>query len=49
MDLLEANGAEITNLVVANSEGSEIEFVRDGGTFSLLIGQRGSEQENDRD
>jgi len=49
VELLEANGAEITNLVVANSEGSEIEFVRDGRTFLLLISQRGSEQEYDSD
>lgn len=49
VELLEANGAEITNLVAANGKGSEIEFVRDGRTYSLLIGDRGSEQENGRD
>jgi hypothetical protein len=48
MELLEANGAEVTNLIVADGEGSEIEFVRDGRTYSLLISQRGSEQENER-
>jgi hypothetical protein len=47
MELLEANGAEVTNLIVADGEGSEIEFVRDGRTYSLLISQRGSEQENE--
>jgi len=44
MELLEANGAEITNIVAANGVGSEIEFVRDGRTYSLLIGERGSEE-----
>jgi hypothetical protein len=43
MELLKTNGAEVTNLVVADGEGSEIEFVRDGRTYSLLIGERGSE------
>jgi hypothetical protein len=45
MELLEANGAEVTNLVVANGQGSEIEFVREGRTYSILLSERASGQE----
>ena len=49
VELLEANGAEITNLVLGNGKGSEIEFFRDGRNYSLFISERGPEQENGRD
>jgi hypothetical protein len=48
VELLEANGAEVTNLVEADGMGSEIEFVRDDRTYSLLISERGSDQESEK-
>jgi hypothetical protein len=48
VELLESNGAEVTDLVEADSVGSEIEFVRDDCTYSLLISERGSKQGNEK-
>jgi len=49
VELLEADGAEISNLVVANDQGSEIEFVVMNRTYSLLISEKGSVQESERE
>jgi hypothetical protein len=48
VELLEANGAEVTNLVEVGGVGSEIVFVRDDCTYSLLISERGPAQVSEK-